>query len=133
MTRDRALLAAAFVALALGAAPAVAGEGNGEAFPSPSGGWTTAARLRPVAADVGSEQQYNPSDRPGTGLPLSAELLPASGSEGVVQTANSGPPRFEDGTAQFAQTRNIQASQAAQFGRATTIAADWHHGAGPQG
>lgn len=131
-TNSSALLAAAFVALALGVTPAFAGEGRGDPFASASGGWTTAARLRSVAADVGAEQQYRTSGRPGTDLLLSAELLPVNGSEGVVQTANSVPPKFTDGTVQFAQARNTEVPQAARPDR-TAFAAARRHDAGQQG
>lgn len=131
MTKNRTLLAAAFVVLAFGAAPTFAAEG-GDPFASGPGGSVTAVQLRSVAADVGSEQEYDLAGRPGTGLALSAELLPVNGSEGIVQTANSVPPKFEDGTVQFAHARDAQATRAAQLNRATP-ATDRHYGIGPQG
>lgn len=133
MVKNRTLLAAAFVALALGAAPAFAAEGNDDPFArAPTGLPTTAVQLRPVAADVGSEQEYDPSGRPGTSLQLSAEVLLTNGSEGAVQTANSMPLRFEEGSVQFAHTQDAQARQAAQPGRATS-AVGRHHAAGSRG
>lgn len=136
MTKTRTLLAAAFV-LALGGAPAFAGEGQGNPFGASAFGWTTAVGPRPAADSNGAERPYDPSGRPGTGLRLSAELLPINGQNSVVQTANSAPPGFVDGTVQSAQASSVQAWHAAQLRRATAAAATavaaQADGAGPRG
>ena len=92
------LLAAALLALA---APAFAGEGNGNPFPYAAPGVTVAARTQVVL--VGSEAYPNTAGRPGSNLAqLSDELLPGLESEALVQTANSLPRGSEVGSAAFA-------------------------------
>ena len=100
-------LLAAAIALSFAAAPAFAGEGNGNPFPYNAGALvsvTTNARV----ADVGSEAPINPVGRPGTQLAtLSNELLPSTGREAVVQTANSAPVGFQVGTVAYAQAQSV--------------------------
>lgn len=96
------LIAAA--ALALTAGGAWAGEGNGEPF-----GNGAAGRFRvPVVAfnDTGSTG-YIRTER---ALPrlANAELLPQTGSEVPVQTANSLPVGAEEGTVAYAQALSVQ-------------------------
>ena len=126
------LLTAAF-ALALGAAPAFAGEGRGNPYNvDVLIGQTVAAGSGQLNGNLGAERPYDPSGLPGTGLTLSAELLPTNGSNGVVQTVNSVPMGFSDGTVQFAQARSIQAWHASQLRQATLMAAQ-PSGAASQG
>ena len=132
MPRTSTLLAAAFT-LVLGAAPAFAGEGRGNPYDvDVLAGRTIAVGSGQLNGNLGAERPYDPSGLPGTGLMLSAELLPINGSNGVVQTANSAPTDFSDGTVQFAQARSIQAWHTSQFRRATLVAAQ-PSGATPQG
>ena len=107
MTNYRALIAAGFAALALGTAPAFAGEGRGDPFPNATSGLTAIFGSRAMVADTGSEQPFDPAGRPGTGLRFSAELLPINGSNGPVQTANSAPTGFENGTVQSIQAQRV--------------------------
>ena len=109
------LLATAAV-LAFGVAslaPAYAeGEGNGEPFPGPSVQLTTRPTTfqnQYAARDVGAAQYPNVTGRPGTDLPGLAqnEVLPAQGNETIVQTANSLPRGFEDGTVAYAQAQSV--------------------------
>ena len=123
MITTHTLLAAAF-ALALGVAPAVAGEGRGNPFDGAAfTGQTTGVGSGQLDANLGAEQPYDPSGLPGTGLTLSAEFLPVNGQNGVVQSVNSAPPGFADGTVRSAQARTVQAWHAAQLRRATLMVA----------
>lgn len=134
MTKTRStLLAAALAALALGATPAFAGEGWGNPFDvNAFSDQTTAVGFGQLNANLGAERPYDPSGLPGTGLQLSAELLPINGQNGLVQTANSAPLGFVDGTVPSVQAHSVQAWHAAQL-RRFTLAADRPSGAGPQG
>lgn len=96
-----------FAALASAALtlPAVAGEGNGEPFPFRSRGVTTTVSQAQLA-DVGSNAYPNVAGRPGTVLNLFAGgVVPETGSEQPIQTANSLPRGFEAGMPAFAQLR----------------------------
>ena len=101
---------AAAVALSLGIAPALAGEGVGEPFPNTVTSFTArsdAATQR--YADTGSSAYPSTVGRPGSNLPsLAGDLLPINGSEGPVQTANSLPAHFEEGTVAYAQATSIR-------------------------
>ena len=110
------LTAAALFGLAL--APALAGEGNGNPFPGNFGTLTTTGTL-PQVADTGSNAYPDITGRAGSDLPsLMAEVLPANGSEGAVQTANSLPRGAEEGTVAYAQARSVQAWMMAHSGHA---------------
>jgi hypothetical protein len=103
--------AAMFAAAVLGAGltPAFAGEGNGEPFYNSVSIGTRLARPA-LAFDTGSAQYPDVVGRPGSNLPrLAGDVLPSNGSEGAVQTANSLPRGFEDGTVQYAQAKSISA------------------------
>ena len=112
----RTTLFAAVAALALGAAsvvPAYAeGEGNFEPFPGPSVALATqhpAFQSQYAARDVGSAQYPNMTGRPGTNLRGLAEdeLLPEQAQNQIVQTANSLPRGFEDGTVAYTQAMSV--------------------------
>ena len=100
---------AATIALSFAAtASAFAGEGNGNPFPNNAGPLVSVTTTNTWVADVGSEAPINPVGRPGTQLAtLSNEVVPGSGSEAVVQTANSLPSNFEVGTVAYAQAQSI--------------------------
>ena len=101
---------AAAALISLGLAPAMAGEGTGEPFPNHAGTVTTQTALTvSQVADTGSAAYPNFAGRPGSDLPhLAGNVLPASGSEGVIQTANSLPAHFEEGTVAYAQANRVQ-------------------------
>ena len=106
-------LFAAVAALALGAAsvPAYA-EGNFEPFPGPSVALTTqhsAFQSQYATRDVGSAQYPNVTGRPGTNLSGLAqdELLPEQGQNRIVQTANSLPRGFEEGTVEYTEAQSV--------------------------
>lgn len=106
------ILAAAAI-LSLGAAvlaPAFAAEGNGEPFANVQFGVTRLTRPSYVQADVGSAQYPNTVGRPGSNLSRLAngDVLPATGSEQPIQTANSLPMSFERGTVTYAQAQSVQ-------------------------
>jgi len=102
---------AAVVLSGLAVAPAMAGEGGRDPFPNYAGDFTThtsASALR--YADTGSQAYPTQPGRPGSDLPsLVGEILPTNGSQGIVQTANSLPAHFEDGTVAYAQANQIRA------------------------
>ena len=100
------ILAAAILGLGV-AAPAFAGEGQGDPF-----AYSTTAGTRLIrqaqAPDVGSAQYPNIVGRPGSNLPrLAGAILPTDGNEGVVQTANSLPRGAEEGTVTYAQAQSV--------------------------
>lgn len=95
--------------LGLGLAPAFAGEGNGDPFRNNAGTLGTRSALaRPVFADTGSAAYPSFAGRPGSDLPqLAGDVLPANGSEGAIQTANSLPAGAEQGTVAYAQANKV--------------------------
>jgi len=115
MMKTTFLTVAALFGLAL--APAMAGEGNGNPFPS-SFGALTVTRSLPQVADTESQAYPDVTGRPGSDLPsLMAEVLPTDGSEGAVQTANSLPRGAEEGTVVYAQARSVSTWMLAHSGR----------------
>ena len=93
------LAAAAVAALAL---PAVAAEGNGEPFPNYLSGSTTTTTLS-QRADVGSQAYPDVTGRPGSSISVaSVGIVPETGSEQPIQTANSLPRGFERGMPGYA-------------------------------
>ena len=149
----KSLYLAAAVALSFGAAPAFAGEGNGDPFPFSAGDQTTTYAAQQQYADTGSQAYPHVAGRPGAGLEnpagsqaqfadtgsqaypsivgragsdlpsLAGDVLPTNGSQGVVQTANSLPARFEEGTVAYAQAKSVQNWTVAHNGRAAAFAA----------
>lgn len=110
------LIRALLVASSLGLAPALAAEGNGEPFPSHAGALAALSVAR--VADTGSAAYPDPAGRPGSDLPrLAGDVLPATGSEGLVQTANSLPRHFEEGTVAYAQASRVHSWMLAHAGR----------------
>lgn len=103
------ILAAAIFGIAAPgfAPPAAAAEGLGNPFPFETTAGTRLAR-QATAPDVGSSQYPDIIGRPGSNLPrLAAATLPANGSEGAVQTANSLPLGAEEGTVIYAQAQSV--------------------------
>ena len=88
-------------ALALGAGPALAQEGNGNPFPLRTPGVTTIVTAQSVP-EVGSASYPDVRGRPGSALFASAEPVVGLSNEAPVQTANSQPVGFTDGTAAYA-------------------------------
>ncbi len=150
-------LAAAAVAFSLGAAPAFAGEGNGDPFPfsvqgqatrtyaapqqfsdtgsnaypnvtgRPGTGLVNPAGSQPQFADTGSNAYPNVVGRPGSDLPsLAGDVLPTNGSEGTVQTANSLPSHFEEGTVAYAQATRVHNWMVAHAQRSAAYASAAH-------
>lgn len=94
------LIAAAL--LTLGALPALAGEGTGDIFALRTPGVSTAVVAE--APDTGSAQYPNVAGRPGSFLGVFASnLVPETGSEAPVQTANSLPRGAEQGNLAYVQ------------------------------
>ncbi len=118
------LAAAALLSLA-STAPAFAGEANYEPFNNNRSTLATTyagqSYRAPVTADVGSAQYPSPAGRPGTTLTaLNNDVLPPNGSEGAVQSANSLPRGFEQGTVAYAQAQSVQNWMIAHNGLAST-------------
>ncbi len=104
------LAAAAVAALVM---PALAGEGNGEPFPLYSDGMNTAVALR--RADTGSAAYPSIVGRPGSELSLrAAGVVPSTGSEQPVQTANSLPRGFERSLPVYAQRLPVRSKAPVQ-------------------
>lgn len=104
----RTLFLAATVAFSLGLAPAFAGEGNGEPFPNNAESFNAGTATLSQHADTGSNAYPDVAGRPGSDLPgLAGDVLPTNGSEGAVQTANSLPSHFEEGTVAYAQATRV--------------------------
>src|SRR5438309_8037130 len=61
----------------------------------------------PPASDTGS-QGYQSSAARYAVAPVDGRLLPTNGSQGIVQTANSLPPGFEQGTPAYAQAQSMR-------------------------
>jgi hypothetical protein len=103
----KTLIAAAAMSLLAGAA--FAGEGNGDPFPF-------AAPTRPVQTGplayhgVPAYQNPYPFSVPNVGWNTEA-VLPTNGSQGVVQTANSLPAGFANGTTAYAGNTEFQTTR----------------------
>jgi len=112
---------AALAVMSLGLAPAMAAEGNGDPFPNTASaavGHTVLAA--PLVADTGSAAYPNFAGYPGSNLPaLAGDVLPSNGSEGAVQTANSLPAHFEEGTVAYAQANRVHNWMVAHARRST--------------
>jgi hypothetical protein len=119
LNRTKLALAVLMIAAAsVGAA--FAGEGNGEPFPNYAAGGTVVANQ--VLSDTGS--QATPSYGPGVTVLTQGNVLPTDGSNGIVQTANSLPRGFENGTVAYAQAQSVQRwALAHQATSATRLAA----------
>jgi len=92
----------AVVAVTALALPAFAGEGNGEPFPNYGDTMTTTAVVS-QRADVGSNAYPDVVGRPGSALNVFAGgVVPETGSEQPIQTANSLPRGFTQGMPAYA-------------------------------
>lgn len=100
-------------ALSMVAGTAFAGEGNSEPFPYNGPSQVTSNLL---ASDTGS--QAYPSFTGRSVVVTAGGTLPTNGSEGIVQTANSLPRGFENGTVAYAQAKSIDNYLQAQAVRA---------------
>lgn len=107
----KTILLAAIAASAL-ALPALAGEGNGEPFANyDSGTSTVMVSQRP---DLGSDAYPDVGGRPGSVPDLyTGDVVPMTGSQQPVQTANSLPRGFERGLPAYSQRLSVRASVAA--------------------
>lgn len=99
------LVAAAAFSIVTAAAHAES-EGAGEPFPFSVPGITT---FNPRAySDAVSENYVDLSSRPSQSAAAShLDAMPETGSEGTIQTANSLPRGFSDGTVAYAQARSM--------------------------
>jgi hypothetical protein len=113
----RALSAVAALAFAV-AGPALA-EGNLDPFPPATDG--TLAFSRPATVDTGSDA-YAAASGPAVAV-TSGAVLPSNGSNGIVQSANSLPPSWADGTSAYAYAQSVNQYFAEQIEpRATKMA-----------
>ena len=98
------IIVATVAALSLSTTAFAEGEGNGDPFPFRAQPQT--AYMNATTADVGS-QQY-PAANPALSFASNgAPILPENGSNGPVQTANSLPVGFEQGTVAYMQAQSI--------------------------
>jgi len=101
----KTILLAAIAATAL-ALPAFAAEGNGEPFPNYAYVMTTTAPSLSQRADVGSNAYPDVAGRPGSALNVFAGgVVPDTGNEQPIQTANSLPRGFEEGMPAYAHLK----------------------------
>ena len=90
-------------ALTLLAVPAFAQEGNGNPFPNRTPGVSTAVQAAQYAGSGSGQEAYpDVRGRPGASLFVSSEPAVGLANEAPVQTANSQPAGFTNGTAAFA-------------------------------
>ena len=87
----------AVVALSVSAGAAFAGEGNGDPFPFRAA--PLSVTLNNYHQAKGKNQDPFPFKAPSMPM-VQNEVLPTNGAAGIVQTANSLPPGFENGAAQ---------------------------------
>lgn len=109
MTKFTLLAAAAMMSFGAAAiTPAFAGEGNGDPFPAAS--FSTTRLPHQVARDVGQNQYPDVLGRPGSNLTTLSndQVLSAPGNNQPVQSSNSLPRGFEQGTVTYAQTMSVQ-------------------------
>ena len=92
-------------ALTLAALPVMAQEGNGNPFPLRTPGVSTIVTAQSVP-DVGSSAYPDVRGRPGSALFASAGPVVGLSNEAPVQTANSQPVGFTDGTELYASVPN---------------------------
>lgn len=108
------LALAASTALAM---PVFAAEGNGEPFPLRTPGVTTSVSQQ-QRADVGSSAYPNVVGRPGSALTqLAGDIVPDTGNEAPVQTANSLPRGFTQGLPVYARLEPAKPTQFASVNR----------------
>ncbi len=106
------VLAVAAFALSFSAGQAFAeGEGNGNPFAFHAGGQTTIAHAS--AADAGSTAYPQPTGN-ATQPSYRVQLEPATSSEAPIQTANSLPRRFGEGSVTYAQAQSLSRYLTAQ-------------------
>ena len=98
-------VAAAALGLAFIGQAHAEGEGNGDPFPhrAPARIYQGAA----IVADTGS-QPYPTITGQSVFSPVATQIAAASGNEAPVQSLNSLPSGFEEGTVTFAQQRSVE-------------------------
>lgn len=115
---NRMLLRALVAAASVASVPALAQEGNGEPFLNRTPGTTAFAEQQ--VTDVGSDAYTNVTGRPGTQLMVaSADLVTETGSEALVQTANSLPVGAAQGATAYVQLRPATPSLAVALANST--------------
>ena len=115
-------------ALSMAAGAAFAAEGNSEPFPYDGPSQVTSNLL---ASDTGS--QAYPSFTGRSVVVTAGGTLPSNGTQGIVQTANSLPRGFEDGTVAYAQAQSVSNYLQAQAVRAQASKLAQVHSGRPQG
>ena len=98
---NKIFIAASVFALMLGVAHA--GEGNGDPFADRTAHSVIANQ---VVSDTGSES--TPTYGRGVTVLTQGDVLPTNGSNAIVQTANSLPSGFENGTVAYAQAQSVR-------------------------
>lgn len=110
------------------AGTAFAGEGNGNPFPFQG---TAQVVANSVANDAGSQGYPSYSGSPV--IVTAGGTLPTNGSQGAVQTANSLPRGFENGTVAYAQAQSVNRYLVAQAAHAQTGRVAQVQGGQPRG
>ncbi len=98
---NKILIATSVFSLMLGVAHAA--EGNGDPFADRTPHSVIANQ---VVRDTGSES--TPTYGPGATVLTQGDVLPTNGSNAIVQSANSLPSGFENGTVAYAEARSVQ-------------------------
>jgi hypothetical protein len=112
------ILLAAVAAFGFAAGAVQAGEGNQDPFPPATDG--TQVVSSPATPDTGSEA-YPIFSGPTVPV-ISGGVLPSNGSEGIVQSANSLPRGFADGTPAYAYAQSVNRYFAARAQQAVQTA-----------
>ena len=97
--------------------PAHAGEGNGDPFPPATGGLVVA---NPATPDTGSQAYPAFAGAPAT--VTTGGVLASNGQETIVQSANSLPPGWANGTADEQYAQSVNRYYAQQANRRTQTA-----------
>lgn len=110
--------AAAFsfaAATAQAASGGAAGVGNGDPFPFRAPGITTVVVNPPASVDTGSIAYPDLTGRPSQVVAAGGpDGVPMTGSQAGVETANSLPRGFREGTVAYAQEQSVRRYFAAQ-------------------
>ena len=113
---------AAVAGLGLAMGTAFAGEGAGDPFPFRAPGVVTFTKGMAVLPGVATDPFPFRANGTVTTTAMSEQTLPMNGSQDTVQTANSLPFGFENGTVAFARKESVEQYRAAQLARQVAAA-----------
>ena len=123
-------LVAVVTALSLTSGIALAGEGAGDPFPFRAPGVVTYTTGRAVLPNAATDPY--PFKAEGTVMTpsMSQQVLPTNGSQGAVQSVNSLPVGFENGTGASAHRASVQQYFQAQAARQAAVRVIAQHRSG---